>query len=151
MLLLLPEEGTDLNQAIAGMQDNFFEEIDQQLCTVGMTSLDIYLPKFKIETEAYDLIGPCQKAGVKDLFSQAKANLRGMIEAQLFISVLLHKAVIEVDEEGATGAAVTLGIVEITAWRPPEEIRFNRSFLAIVRDRSKVPVAFATVHKPQVG
>jgi serpin B len=151
VILLLPDAGKTLDQSIAAMPEDLMEQIDAELKQASPTGLDIYLPKFKIETPAYDLVAPSRAAGVNTLFTPGASNLSGMMNASVFISAMLHKAVIEVDEEGATGAAVTIAVAEATSFRPPTEIRFNRSFLAIVRDRSKAPVAFAKVQNPTAG
>lgn len=150
VLLLKPDDGLTLDKAIAGLPADAFEQIDKELQSATVSSLDLYVPKFKIETDTYSLIEACNKCGVTDLFVRGAADLSGMTKAaQLFVSALLHKAVMEVDEKGAVGAAVTVAVVSVTsvAW-PPKEFRLDRSFLAIVRDRSKAPVAIAKVHDP---
>jgi serpin peptidase inhibitor clade A protein 3 len=47
--------------------------------------------------------------GLTDIFT-SKANLTGISEDSIFMSRVVQKAHIEVDEEGATAAAATIGI-----------------------------------------
>lgn len=52
----------------------------------------------------------------------------------LFISGVLHKAVIEVNEEGSEAAASTVVSVDVTSVREPLTFIANRPFMFIIND-----------------
>ncbi len=64
------------------------------------------------------------------------------IRDNIFISRVLHKAVIEVNEEGSEAAAVT--VVEMKESAVEEPIRFiaNRPFLFLINDESTDTILF---------
>ncbi|XP_055296950.1 antichymotrypsin-2-like [Sitodiplosis mosellana] len=64
--------------------------------------VDVKLPRFKYEC----------KMGMNEMFKRDDANLWGMLDPliigpPLFISNVIHKAVIEIDEDGTVAAAIT--------------------------------------------
>ncbi|CAJ0588938.1 unnamed protein product [Cylicocyclus nassatus] len=70
--------------------------------------LMIRIPKMKIETN-YKLKEALEQMGITDLFT-SQANLTGISDLPLYplyVSKAAHRALIEVDEEGTTAAAVT--------------------------------------------
>ncbi|CAM0901919.1 unnamed protein product [Alopecurus aequalis] len=87
---------------------------------------DLRLPKFKI-TFSKDVARDLQELGVREAFDQGKADLSDMAEdgpgerRRLALQKIMHKAVIEVNEEGTEAAAVTAAIMMsgCSAYRPP--------------------------------
>lgn len=80
--------------------------------------------------------------GIRDIFDSGKANLSGLVESSEPISVteVIHKAIIEVDEEGTEAAAAT-GIVTAnksgTAFYPePPKFDADHGFVYHVYDRN---------------
>ncbi|MRR57055.1 MAG: hypothetical protein EG824_02405 [Deltaproteobacteria bacterium] len=66
-----------------------------------------YSAKFRQETR-YDLVPAFQTMGMKDAFvSAADFSGMGWPKGKLWISLIRHKAVIEVNEEGTKAAGVT--------------------------------------------
>lgn len=68
--------------------------------------------------------------------------------AQVYLSMVLHKATLEVDEQGTVAAAVTAGIAEATAAPVQTEVPFHPEFLAdrpfmmLIRDRTSGHILF---------
>jgi serpin B len=74
---------------------------------------DLRLPKFKLSFDT-DMADVLRKLGLKEAFDVAKADLSGMTAEdgaepgrRLALQGVMHKAVIEVNEEGTEAAAVT--------------------------------------------
>uniref|UniRef100_A0A673NC99 Leukocyte elastase inhibitor-like n=1 Tax=Sinocyclocheilus rhinocerous TaxID=307959 RepID=A0A673NC99_9TELE len=67
----------------------------------------VNLPKFKLEVES-SLSEVLQEMGMSSVFQETKADLTGMSsQGGLSISAVIHKAFIEVNEEGTEAAAAT--------------------------------------------
>ena len=68
--------------------------------------VELYLPKFKFEC-SYGLNSKLKQLGMTDAFVDGKADFSQMAKEGLLISDVIHKTVIEVDEEGTEAAAAT--------------------------------------------
>lgn len=94
------------------------------------------LPKFTMEQEIAGLSDILQEMGMKTAFDMTGADFN-KIAADLYVSQVLHKAKIEVDEQGTRAAAVTTIITNDGA-APIEEnpIEFvaDRPFVYVIQD-----------------
>ncbi|CAF1158043.1 unnamed protein product [Rotaria sordida] len=113
--------------------------------------LHLYLPKFKMEA-TFELSDMLQQLEMKDAFSSQKANFAGIIseknnQNRLYISKVIHKAFIDVNEEGSDAAAATAVSSSITAsvHQPPHPIEFkaDRPFLFFIRESQQNIVLFS--------
>jgi serpin B len=102
------------------------------------------MPKFKIEYKALLNDALCNM-GMEIAFTE-NADFSRLFEEQygLMISKVIHKAVIEVNEEGTEAAAVTGVEVSLTSL-PPEKpvLTLNRPFLFFIREKHSGTVLFA--------
>ena len=99
------------------------------------TEVELTLPKFKVETE-YSLAEPLVTLGMKDAFDAGKADFTGMHTGRekLAISAVIHKAFVDVNEEGTEAAAAT-AVVATEPSEPPKPKAFqaDRPFLFAIR------------------
>jgi serpin B len=111
---------------------------------VAVSLVFVYLPKFKI-TSQFGLSDPLKAMGMPDAFELAKADFSGMTgRRDLFISDVIHKAFVEVNEEGteaaaATGVMMSTTSVEIT---PPPVFRADHPFVFIIQDKNSKSILF---------
>ncbi|MEJ1284664.1 hypothetical protein NN561_015650 [Cricetulus griseus] len=71
--------------------------------------VEVFLPQFKLE-ENYDMKDVLCKLGMTDAFED-RADFSGMSSKQgLFLSKVVHKSFVEVNEEGTEAAAATAAI-----------------------------------------
>jgi len=103
------------------------------------------IPKFKVEGNLDNPIEFLKSKGMTDVFSEA-ADLSA-IGKKLFVEEIIHKAVIEVDEEGSKAAAVTVIAMPATSAyvkEQPPEIDFiaDVPFMFIIRDRVSGTIIF---------
>lgn len=92
--------------------------------------------------------------GLIDIFTN-KANLEGLSKThkKLRVSQLLHKANLEVDEDGTTAAAASyVSIQMLSLLTHPNELVFyaDHPFLAFVIDKKhNIPIFAAKVKSPE--
>ncbi len=142
MVILLPDTPDGLagleKQVTSANLDTWLTELDMQ----PARKTDLFLPRFKSETE-YDLIGAFKAMGMKDPFS-ATADFSGMgwPKGSLWISQIVHKAYIEVNEVGTEAAAAT-GVEMATKSVPYFAVfRADHPFLYLIRDNRRGTILF---------
>ena len=141
MTVLLPKEGVSIEEMMNGLDaqqiGSLYKEMDK--CIV-----DLKLPKFTTSTET-TLNDAISKLGAPSIFTSA-ANFKNMSDANIFISKMFQKAKIEVSEEGTKAAAVTAGMVAMTALNPnePRHVNFhaNRPFVYLITERQTGAIFF---------
>ncbi|XP_053286061.1 leukocyte elastase inhibitor [Pleuronectes platessa] len=111
MFILLPEQSTDGSDPLLKLEmeltlERLNEWTDRKNMDV-QSDIHVHLPKFKLEEE-YKLKEPLSELGMTDVFCPSKADLSGMNSGRdLFLSEVVHKAFMEVNEEGTEAAAAT--------------------------------------------
>ncbi|GBP43743.1 Alaserpin [Eumeta japonica] len=93
------------------------------------TEVEVYLPKFKIETTT-NLKEVLQKIGVTKIFKLGSARLENLIktEESLYVSEAIQKAFIEVNEEGAEAAAANEFVIQSESAFVPFEFKADKPF-----------------------
>jgi serpin B len=107
--------------------------------TEGLNSRYVQLafPKFKIETPQLFLSDGLKAMGMASAFAQT-ADFSGMTDLKpLFISNVIQKAFIGVDEDGTEAAAATAVIGETVSLPPtPIPVTVDRPFLYFIQDQT---------------
>lgn len=103
----------------------------------------VHLPKFKAES-SFDLNRSMQALGMINAFAAGQADFSGMTDRNdLFISDAMHKAFIEVNEEGTKAAAATgIGIVATSVQPMPVTFRADHPFLYLIRHEATGAILF---------
>ena len=111
--------------------------------TAQRRECDLWVPKFNFEAKS-NLNSVLENLGMSLPFSVA-ADFSGIDGSKsLFISKVLHKAVIEVDEQGTKAAAATAVCMDRCRSPPrPPGIRFDRPFEFHIIDETKKMVLFS--------
>ncbi|NWX28324.1 A1AT2 antiproteinase, partial [Notiomystis cincta] len=132
-LFVLPDEGT-----MKQVEDALLKEtVSNWWRSVEKREVYLDLPKFSV-SGSYDIKNLFKKMGVIEVFSD-RADLSGMAKNLLLkVSEAIHKATVDVRENGTEAAAVTM--MEITPlllpFPPPPHITFNRPFLMMIIDKN---------------
>jgi serpin B len=107
----------------------------------------VYIPRFKIESQ-YSLKDTLSTMGMPTAFSTT-ADFSGMDGKQdLYISDVIHKAYIEVNEQGTEAAAATGVVMEAAAVYPevpPTVFRADHPFLFLIQDNNTGIILFEGV------
>lgn len=127
LILLLPKEGNSPEEILEGMTIERYERL--QSADFGTVLLS--LPKFKLESGVFSVKEAMELLGVP-LTDAGKPSVSGLVKNEkLSISEAVQKAMIEVDEEGMTAAAVTMMMLErasIPFEQEPVEMKCDRPF-----------------------
>jgi serpin B len=107
-------------------------------------SVQVYLPKFQIVWGSRSILGPLKDLGLKRVFTH-EADLSGISgDKGFFLSDVVHKAFVEVNEEGTEAAAATGGMVRATALPldPPPVFLADHPFLFMIIHRESENIVF---------
>ncbi len=108
----------------------------QLLAQMQAREVNVFLPKFKLTSE-FSLANKLQTMGMADAFSP-QADFSGIDGMKsLYIGAVLHKAYVDIDEEGTEAAAATAVIAVASAVEPPRPspviFRADHPFLFLIR------------------
>jgi serine protease inhibitor len=131
MYILLPDEGGDLDSIIRDMDEERWKDHTERL---SGGEVELSLPRYKMEYGVKLLNDTLGLLGMEIAFTPM-ADFSN-IAPGIFISRVMHKAVIEVNEKGSEAAAAT--VVEMAeSAMPVEEIRefkADRPFMFTISD-----------------
>ncbi len=152
-LLELPYGGDDLSMVVLlPKKRNGLEDMESKLTAQNLEAwtkalrskeVQVFLPKFKLTSE-FRMADVLRAMGMTLAFSD-QADFSGISTAEdLMISEVLHKAFVDVNEEGTEAAAATGVVVRVTAALPQEPIVFraDHPFVFLIRDKRTDAVLF---------
>ena len=138
MVVVLPDAGT-FPAFVAGLSQGEVASISAGL---KATLVQLGLPRFTART-SLDLVQDLQAFGMADAFNPATADFSGMDgQKDLFISDVIQKAYVDVDESGTEAAAATGVSVGISAIEEPTPFNADRPFVYFIRDIQTGAVLF---------
>lgn len=149
MLVILPK-GDDLKSVEDSLSPGQIAGIRKSLSTQWVK---VYFPKFSLDT-TYALPGILGGMGMPTAFTY-DADLSGMDGSQkLYIADAIHKATIDVNEEGTEASAATAGVIVEkgpgSQPRQPPEFRADHPFLFLIEDTDSGNILFmGRVTNPQ--
>ncbi|XP_065106326.1 serpin A3-1-like [Paramisgurnus dabryanus] len=127
MFLALPDKSiTDLEAAISS------QDFEKWKNGVSKRKVKVYVPKLSLKT-SYTLKEILKGMGIHEMFT-GNADFTRLSAEGLYVSEVLHKAALDVDEEGTTAAAVTVVMIETTSFNPMNFFRFDRPFMIFIVD-----------------
>lgn len=142
-VVLLPKEDKNLNEIEKKLSRKDFLPIKSESLE---NEVDVTLPKFTSEI-SYELSSMLQSLGIKSAFNSSLADFSGMRPknkaANFYISSVIHKAFIELNEEGTEAAAATAIIIKATAM-PMNRVYFraNHPFIYFIRHEASGAILF---------
>ena len=143
-MAMLPAEGTSMEDYVNTLSAEKFKNL---LENAGYNfDVDTVIPRFKSEYSV-ELKDTLETMGMTDAFDEEKADFSGIGSSDngnIYISKVIHKTFIEVDEQGTkAGAATVVGMEEATSLKEPvvKTVYLDRPFVyAIIDSESELPV-----------
>jgi len=142
MVIVLPKSPEDLQKIEQTMNSNSFS----QLFYDSQPTVILALPKFKM-TLPLALNSFLQNLGIKSAFSTSADFSKMTPSNDLVISDVIHKAFIEINEEGTEAAAATAVVMTIESIGPhdpprPKEFIADHPFLFYIIDNETKAILF---------
>ncbi len=147
MVLVLPDEGVDVNSFLAS-PELLAEMIDTEKERYAMVEMS--LPKFDFDSK-FDLEKSLKSLGIEKAFDADSGGFSGISDYATFISEVKQGSKIAIDENGVEAAAYTYIAVDTAAADMPDEpivLKFDRPFIFIVQSDAGVPLFIGTVQNP---
>lgn len=139
MTVIVPAPASSLAGLVASLTEATWQELVGGLSdgTVGVA-----MPRFTLEWKR-ELKPPLERLGMGIAFVPGAADFSNMSDApaDLYISSVLQKTFVEVNEEGTEAAAATSVTVGTTSL--PPSIRADRPYLFAIRERLSGTILFA--------
>jgi serpin B len=164
-MLELPYKGEDISMVlIAPNSPDDLGSVEKKLSTENLAAwvgklkkrkTNVFLPKFKMETK-YEMEDTLKTMGMPRAFTDPRlangADFTGMCASEdprlrLYISKVIHKAFVEVNEKGTEAAAAT-AVIMMTATSARMTVPFtptfnaDRPFLFVIRDKQTGSILF---------
>lgn len=150
---VMPTDNTTIRELYASLT---MEELTSYAKTDTTSYINLQLPKFEAETEL-KLIDYFKSQGVEAAFDSSLADFHKMGKTTsgnpIYISEIIQKSVIKVNEDGTEAAAVTMVADAESALAEPEDapidVFFNRPFFYMIFDKkTDVPLFMGIYEKP---
>ena len=143
MLAVLPKDAAGLAELERSLSH---ERIERWRAGLRSRKVEVHLPKFKLEM-SFELKSVLTALGMKQAFTGSAdfSGIDGMAN-YLYISAVIHKSFVDVNEVGTEAAAATAVITGKTGPPPPSakpvEFRADHPFLFVICDNSSGNILF---------
>ncbi len=142
MIVLLPNKIDGLAELETALNKG---DLNKWLSQVHSDRVNVVFPKFKM-TKEFELSTALSAMGMPDAFDPEIADFSGMDKLkQLYISKVVHKAFVDVNERGTEAAAATGVVMELTSampQEPPKEFRADHPFIFLIRHKPTASILF---------
>ncbi|XP_006888776.1 PREDICTED: serpin B6-like [Elephantulus edwardii] len=141
MIIMLPDENTSLSTVEKELTYEKFMEWTN-LDMMDEKEVEVSLPRFKLE-ENYDMKGVLCSLGMADAFDQGKADFSGISSKRdLFLSKVVHKSFVEVNEEGTEAVGATAAVITLLCARRYPQFCADHPFLFFIQHAKTNSILF---------
>jgi len=142
MFILLPDQtATSLSEVEKKLTANDLVNVREKF-HMRSAKVRVRLPRFSLD-EKLDLVDMLAAMGMANLFKAGATDLSGIDGSKkLHVSNVLHRAVVEVNEEGTEAAAATVVVSVQRNWRKPRVFRADHPFIFFVQEKSTKSILF---------
>lgn len=148
MYCVLPAEDVSINSFVERLDVDKWKEIKNSI--TKRKNVLVNIPRFKLEYGQKTLNKQLTVMGMEEAFTD-NADFSGISDGRLKISRVVHKAVVEVNEEGSEAAAVTKVEVWFTSLEEnsPEFIADRPFLFFITEDTTDTILFMGKLYDPQ--
>ncbi len=148
----LPYNGGELSMAILVPEDGTFadfeasltpEKLSEILGSLQIQQVELRMPRFSFDSE-FGLSNALQQLGMQDAFNPQAADFSGIDGTrEMVIKDVIHKAFVDVNEEGTEAAAATAVIIGLTSM-PVTDIKLtiDHPFIFLIQDKPTGTILF---------
>ncbi len=141
MLIVLPKSKDGIAKVESSLTPN---SLDALVKSLTPTKVDVALPRFST-TKSFELSGTLSAMGMPLPFTGA-ADFTGITKkGGLHISKVIHKAFVDVNEEGTEAAAATAVVMAregAVIAKPPVPFKADHPFMFLIRDNKTGTILF---------
>ncbi|CAH1272600.1 SERPINC1 [Branchiostoma lanceolatum] len=142
MIVVLPLDRFGLKDVESVLTSEALLDATRSKSLREVKSLTVALPKFRL-THALNLKDQLTALGMTDLFSMETADLSGVTgEKDLYVSEVMHKAFVEVNEEGSEAAAATAVVMRGRSGNFGRSFVVNRPYLFFIQHKPTGTILF---------
>ena len=139
MFIILPNQVNGLGELEKKITSDVLQKLTSEMDEV---EVELSLPKFKLEHQ-FSVKDKLVARGMKDIFTAGKADLSKMDGTKLlYASDVIHKAFIEVNEEGSEAAAATGIMIAVKCMPIVMDFNADHPFLFFIRDNCSKGILF---------
>jgi serpin B len=150
----MPYVGGSLSMVMLMPKTHGLNRLESRLTEANLTewtkdlhkqSVRVRMPRFKFEPAgSMKLNEPLKELGMVDAFDDLKADFTGMHSAKdvLYITAVMHKAFVDVNEEGTEAAAATGVVFGLRSAVKETTFIADRPFLFLIRDVKSGTILF---------
>jgi serpin B len=142
MVVLLPRQVDGMGDLETNLTA---ENLSKWTGFLGSQKVQVFFPKFTVTSE-FSLADTLSEMGMPDAFIFKTADFSGIDgQKDLYISRVIHKAYVKVDEKGTEAAAATAVTMELGMVARPTQIpvfRADHPFLFLIRDNQTGSILF---------
>ena len=138
-LALLPNAGSSPRELVDSLNPDVISNAPSEF------DLELKLPRFQMDF-SMSMADPLKRIGMEPAFRSGEADFSPMGSKQFFLSDVIHKTRLEVDEKGTVAAAATGVVMRATAMMAPRPIKtlvFDRPFALFLGDAQTGALLFA--------
>jgi serpin B len=139
MVAVIPNE----RGGLASIEKQLPAQLAAWIGRMNTTMVDLTFPRFKIAS-SFSLAESLKRIGMPLPFTFPGADFSGIDDTKLlFISQVVHQAVVAVDEKGTEAAAATATMMKAGGMpQEPVVVRADRPFVFLIRDRGTGAILF---------
>ncbi len=142
MIVLLPRTPAGLAELEASLDE---ANLTKWLGAMAAKRVRVELPRFKL-TQSFEVSETLSALGMTDAFQPSKADFSGMTgHRDHFLSAVIHKAFVDVNEAGTEAAAATAVVMtrsSVIVAPDPIAFRADHPFVVLIRDQKTGSILF---------